>query len=177
MYIYFHVYDCFLYKKSIKEPRHNKTNKGVACGPSEDSDQPGHPPSLIRVFAVRMKKSWVLSYSLSAQRRLWSDWAHSHFVGFFMSWLKRTYSQLLSYNVKSYLSLRTIKQTIWPVRSAKIHISMGICPVWSVLAISGGQQRLLNMWDCEATQADLCLHRCIGHFVCFVPCHEYEVLC
>ena len=31
-------------------------------------------PSLIRVFAVRMKKSWVLSYPLSAQRRLWSDW-------------------------------------------------------------------------------------------------------
>ena len=30
---------------------------------------------LIRVFAVRMKKAWVLSYSLSAQRRLLSDWA------------------------------------------------------------------------------------------------------
>ena len=45
------------------------------------------------VFAVRMKKAWVLSYPLSAQQRLWSDWAdakadlslrwvHSHFVGF-----------------------------------------------------------------------------------------------
>ena len=32
-----------------------------------------HPPSLIRVFAVCMKKAWVLSYLLSAQRRLWSD--------------------------------------------------------------------------------------------------------
>ena len=40
------------------------------CAPSEDSDQPGHPPNLIRVFAVRMKKAWVLSYPLSAQRRL-----------------------------------------------------------------------------------------------------------
>ena len=30
---------------------------------------------LIRVFAVCMKKAWVLSYPLSAQRRLWSDWA------------------------------------------------------------------------------------------------------
>ena len=28
---------------------------------------PRHPPSLIRVFAVRMKKAWVLSYQLSAQ--------------------------------------------------------------------------------------------------------------
>ena len=31
-------------------------------------------PSLIRVFTVCMKKTWVLSYPLSAQRRLWSDW-------------------------------------------------------------------------------------------------------
>ena len=31
---------------------HDKTNKMVFA-PSEDSDQPGHPPSLIRVFAVR----------------------------------------------------------------------------------------------------------------------------
>ena len=68
------------------------------CLCSEDSDQPGHPPSLTRVFAVHMKKAWVLSYPLSAQRRLWSDWAdaqadlslcweHTHFVGFVMSWL------------------------------------------------------------------------------------------
>ena len=44
------------------------------CAPSEDSDQLGPPPSLIRAFAVRMKKTWVPSYPLSAQRRLWSDW-------------------------------------------------------------------------------------------------------
>ena len=29
----------------------DKTNK-IACAPSEDSDQPGHLPSQIRVFAV-----------------------------------------------------------------------------------------------------------------------------
>ena len=46
------------------------TNQQSECAPSEDSDQPGHPPSLIRVFAVRMKKTWILSYPLSAQRRL-----------------------------------------------------------------------------------------------------------
>ena len=51
-----------------------------ACAPSEDSAQPGrNPPSLIRVFSVRMKKAWVLSYPLSAQRRLWSDWADVQF--------------------------------------------------------------------------------------------------
>ena len=51
-------------------------NQQSDCAPSEDSDQPGHP--------------------FSAQWRLWSDWAdliclrwaHTHFVGFGMSWLK-----------------------------------------------------------------------------------------
>ena len=51
------------------EPQHDKTNK-MTCAPSEDSDQPGHSPGLIRVFTVRLKKAWVLCYSLSAQRRL-----------------------------------------------------------------------------------------------------------
>ena len=96
-------------RRNRNEPPHDKTNK-MACAPSEDSDQPGHPPSLIIVFAVRMKKAWILSYPLSAQRRLRSDWAdaqrrlrsdwadgkadlslrwaHGHFVGFVMRRLK-----------------------------------------------------------------------------------------
>ena len=37
---------------SLHEPPREKANK-MACAPSEDSYQPGHPPSLIRVFAVR----------------------------------------------------------------------------------------------------------------------------
>ena len=79
---------------NIFEPPLDKTNK-IACAPSEDSDQPRHPPSLIRVFAVRMTRVWVLTTQLSAQRRPWSDWAdaqaelclrwaHSHFVAFIM---------------------------------------------------------------------------------------------
>ena len=56
------------------KPPHDKTNK-MACALSEDSDQPGYPPCLIRVFAVRMNKARVLSYPLSAQRRLRSAWA------------------------------------------------------------------------------------------------------
>ena len=87
----------------IIETFHDKTNK-MACTPSENSDQPGHPPSLIRVFAVPMKKPWILSYPLAAQRRLWSDWAEahadlslrlaqSHFVGFVM---RRLISQTIN---------------------------------------------------------------------------------
>ena len=60
------------------EPRHDKTNKVTV-----------HP--VWSVFAVCMKKAWVLSYPLSTHQRLWSDradaqadlslrWAHSHFV-------------------------------------------------------------------------------------------------
>ena len=76
------------------------------CAPSEESDQPGHPPSLIRDIHPVWSES-----SLSACRKLGSlathwahsedsnqtgdalaglslPWAHSHFVGFVMSWLK-----------------------------------------------------------------------------------------
>ena len=78
------------------EPGHDKIYK-MACAHSKDSDQPGHPPTLIRVFTVRMKKACVLSYPLSRQRRLirlgrcpgWSVFAGCtcHFVGFVMCWL------------------------------------------------------------------------------------------
>ena len=60
---------CFLHAQPSSEPPHDKTNE-MACAPSEDSDQPRHPSSQIRVLAVRMKKHWVLTYLLSAQRRL-----------------------------------------------------------------------------------------------------------
>ena len=46
---------------TLIELRHDKTKQN-GCAPSDDSDQPGHPPSLIRVFAVRRKKAWVISY-------------------------------------------------------------------------------------------------------------------
>ena len=55
--------------------RRSMTKPTNWCAPSKVSDQPGHPSSLIRAFAVCMKKPWVLSYPLSAQSRLWSDWA------------------------------------------------------------------------------------------------------
>ena len=44
------------------------------CSPSENSDKPGHLPSLISL-RYPMKKHWALNYLLSAQWRLWSDWA------------------------------------------------------------------------------------------------------
>ena len=66
---------------SLFEPPHDKTNK-MACAPSEDSDQTGHPSSLIRVFAVRMKKGWILSCPLCAQADLSLRWVHMLFCWF-----------------------------------------------------------------------------------------------
>ena len=48
----------------INEPRQDKTNK-TSVRQAKTQISLG-----IRVFAVRMKKPWVLSYPLSAQRRL-----------------------------------------------------------------------------------------------------------
>ena len=42
----FSLYSIFLYVSRNMTKQRNK------CAPSEDSNQPGHPPSLIRVFAV-----------------------------------------------------------------------------------------------------------------------------
>ena len=78
------------------EPPHDKTYK-MTYAPSEDSDQPGHLPSYIIVFAGCMKNHWAF-YLLSAQWRLirlggcpgWSEsslGAH-YFVGVVVWWLK-----------------------------------------------------------------------------------------
>ena len=47
----------------------------MACAPNEDLDQPGHPPSLIRVFTVRSMGSLGPKLSSCGQQRLRSDWA------------------------------------------------------------------------------------------------------
>ena len=62
--------------QKLNGPLYVKSNN-MACAPSENSDQPGHPPSLIRVFAVRSKDSQGPMASSSGQRRLWSDWANA----------------------------------------------------------------------------------------------------
>ena len=63
----------YVYKKVIWAASWQNQQNGMCT--QQDSDQLGHPPSLIRVFAVHLKKAWVLSYPLSTLRRLWSDWA------------------------------------------------------------------------------------------------------
>ena len=72
MWLYLSCDEGRVFLLKVEAPQ-DKTNK-MACAPSEDSDQPGHLLSLIRDFAVRMKKAWVFSYPLSGQWWLWLDW-------------------------------------------------------------------------------------------------------
>ena len=56
-------------RKYHNQSPYDKTNKMI-CAPSEDSDQPGHPLSLIRIYAVRMKKHSALKRTLKTMIRL-----------------------------------------------------------------------------------------------------------
>ena len=86
----------YIAQKNIFEPPHDKTNK-MAVSPAKTKISLGISP-VWSVFTVRKTTPWVLSYTLSTQQGLWSDWvdaqsdlslnwAHSHFVGFVMKQL------------------------------------------------------------------------------------------
>ena len=70
----------------------------MTCAPSEDSDQPGHPPSLIRVFSVCMKKPLLPTECLAKTDQTgqmpWLIWVFAgrtcHYVGFVMMRLNFT---------------------------------------------------------------------------------------
>ena len=117
--------------------------------------------SVWSVFAVHMKKPWILSYPLSTQWRLWSDWAdakaalslrwaHTHFVGFVMLWLVWSWYFLYLYmhaspyirvpclkfvigQCVSNMSRSTTNPTKWPV--SKHSDKPGHPPVWSVFTL------------------------------------------
>ena len=108
----------------------------MTYAPSEDSDQPEHPLSLIRVSAVRMKDSWVLNYPLFAQQRLWLVLVDAQadlslrWVLMSFCWFCRTAAKI-GYLLYVNMSRLMTKRTKWHVRPAKTQISLGIRPVWS----------------------------------------------
>ena len=86
------------------KPRHDKTNKMSV-----------HP------VKTQISLGICLSYPLSAQRRLWSDWAdaqadlclrwaHSHFVCFVMSWLKWLNRSIDTKRLRAYLASGRVKE-------------------------------------------------------------------
>ena len=60
--------------------RDKKTQKVLTFESPHDKTNKMCRPSLVRVFAVPMKKAWVLSYPLSAQLRIWSEWLDSKLI-------------------------------------------------------------------------------------------------
>ena len=63
-----HVFAAYVdSRKKHFEPSQDKTNK-LTFVPSGDSDQPGHPPSLIRGFAVRSMDSLGPNFASGGQR-------------------------------------------------------------------------------------------------------------
>ena len=168
-------------------------NQQNEYAPSEDSDQSRHPPSLIRVFAVRSVGSLGPNAFSCGQRRLWSDWADaqvdpslcwapSHFVGFDMSRLNllstpadfpissamaaaSTSSRKIEWCASS--EPRHDKTNKVNVRPAKTQISLGIRPVWSESSLSAWR-KLGSLATYRAHSEDSCqtgrMHRLIWVF-------------
>ena len=109
-------------KNNSNEPLHDKTST-LICAPSKDSDQPRHPPSLIRVFSVRSKGRCRPKVSSCGQQRLWSDWVDAH-ADLSLCWAQRSFEP------------RYDKTNKMAVRPAKTQMSLGIRPVWSESSMS-----------------------------------------
>ena len=118
---------------STFEPRHDKTNN-VAVRPAKTRISLGIRP-VWSVFAVRMKKVGILSYPMSAQRRLWSDWAdaqadlslrwaHTHFVGFVMSRLISKTPKIS--NIYMHLQFIQTTSNIWYYQSRKCFLQNSV---------------------------------------------------
>ena len=100
-------------------------NQQMACGPSEDSDQPGHPPSLIRVFAVGMKKAWFHWFCNEA----------AHFVIFRCITGATTFCSGVGYvwSRNSYVKFlrKGMERKFWAVTQ-----QTGLCDSWSLQCVS-----------------------------------------
>ena len=65
------------YERDSFEPKRQETYPRT-CAPSEDSNQPAHSRSLIRIFSGRIFDLQGCNASSCGQRRLWSDCADAH---------------------------------------------------------------------------------------------------
>ena len=146
------------------EPPHDKTDKMV-CAPSEDSDQPGYPPSLIRVFAVRMTKAWVLNYPSSAQRRLWSEWADAQadlrfrwakVILLVLSWGGSYIRKLTTRSKESFMAPTErntkAKFSVWAHRKLNLQTRMRNHPMGATRLIIGQTLRLLPLFMCANSE-------------------------
>ena len=136
----------------VIQPPNDKTNK-MACAPSEDSDQPGHPPvwSKTSLSAWRKLGSLATQWAHSEDWSDWADaqadlslhWAHTHFVGFVMRplncgtpWRVNIVSSKYQEHHQQHNEPWHDKTNKMSVRPAKTQISLGIRPIWSESSLS-----------------------------------------
>ena len=87
---------------AISESPHDKPNK-LTCVPSEDSDQPGHPPSLIRLccpYEERLGPYLHIKRSAKTLLRLdwlWPGWFESSLVHISFCWFCHEMAHLVFY--------------------------------------------------------------------------------
>ena len=119
----------------------------MICTSSQNSDKPGHPPSLIRVFSVHMRNPGVLGYRSSALQRLigparYPGWSSLCRMLRTFCWLCHAQAHILCVicnNCGDNIEPRLDKTNEVAARPAKTQISLGIRPVWSEssLALNG----------------------------------------
>ena len=115
-----------------------------------------------------MKEAWGLSYLLSAQWRLWLDWAnakadpslrwvHSHFVGFVMSWL--IYGLVTTF----FLMLVLFCPAVWSLHEGKREL-VAVLLSSNVITLRGEEGA------CRCAAAQQCDHFTRGAFRCAAVC-------
>ena len=120
------------------EPPHDKTNK-MACAPSEDSDQPGHPPSHEAAhLSSNFKRMSTLSAAVPSPAISTAYGTHATYVVTSIT-IQTSTTSVTAFRpetsgdtpCKKQVSHRMTKPTKWHLCPAKTQISQGIRPVWS----------------------------------------------
>ena len=110
----------------------------MACAPSDDSDQTGHPPSLIRVFACAHWEAKDRSFFSYGQRRLRSDcadaqadlslhWVHMPFCWFGMRWFIICFhicTVFIAYNTQACRPTYIFANSVDPDETAQFHLDL-----------------------------------------------------
>ena len=143
-------------------PLHDKKKKNWPVRP-EKTQISLHTPSLIRVFAVRMKKYWVLGYLFNTQWRHWSDWADAqadwvfawhtcYFIGFVV--LQLIYRALTASLWCQALDQGLWFESLWKQDSFRTYVSLHFTE-WAP------SRENLSLWGLQPgkTQTDLLSYR------------------
>ena len=132
--------------------------------PSEESDQPAHPRSLTRVFAVRSVGSSGPKVSSCAQRKLWSDQTgHTcRFARFVVRRLKAITRRILLLVLIRNMIFTLIKKLVSNVWYISVYLVYLYFTTY--LVISSSRDLFYICWAgaCQNQHKDLCAQRTLS---------------